>query len=322
MDQATDTVSGDHVYADNGVYTVKLRIIDDSGALLAARIDLTVLNADPVLDPLPEVSTNEGGRFNLDADFNDPGTLDTHTATIDWGDGTPTEDATIDETPFGAPGSTEGLDGTVSGTHVYGDNGTYTVTVSIEDDDSGQDSGTFAVTVNNVAPLVDAGPPRVAALPEGQTEVEISLSPNEPEFSDPGFGCSTCDPATEETFNATIDWGDGTVETDQDLNVNITSTPGSPGIPTTGTVTGTHNFGLGLFRGSVSVEDDDQGASSDGLLVIVAQFLLDVAAQAPAQLSEGTPVDFDGTVGLPVEIEDISDVSNVSISWTSVTAQN
>ena len=158
VDQATDTVSGDHVYADNGVYTVKLRITDDSGALLAARIDLTVLNADPVLDPLPEVSTNEGGRFNLDADFNDPGTLDTHTATIDWGDGTPTEDATIDETPFGPPGSTEGLDGTVSGTHVYGDNGTYTVTVSIEDDDSGQDSGTFAVTVNNVAPLVDAGP--------------------------------------------------------------------------------------------------------------------------------------------------------------------
>ena len=141
--------------------------------------------------------------------------------------------------------------------------------------------------------------------------MEISLSPNEPEFSDPGFGCSTCDPATEETFNATIDWGDGTVETDQDLNVDITSTPGSPGIPTTGTVTGTHNFGLGLFRGSVSVEDDDQGASSDGLLVIVAQFLFDVAAQAPAQLSEGTPVDFDGTVGLPVEIEDISDVSNV-----------
>lgn len=54
------------------------------------------------------------------ATFSDADLLDTHTATIDWGDGT-TTDATV-------------FDGMVSGVHAYTAAGFYTVTVSVVDD--------------------------------------------------------------------------------------------------------------------------------------------------------------------------------------------
>ncbi|MBF8266567.1 MAG: hypothetical protein HW388_75 [Dehalococcoidia bacterium] len=57
--------------------------------------------------------------------------------------------------------------------HVYADNGTYTVTVTVTDDDGGSGFDTLTVTVNNVAPVVNAGAdqavnevsPGVTALP-------------------------------------------------------------------------------------------------------------------------------------------------------------
>ena len=80
---------------------------------------------------------------------NDRGTLDTHTATIDWGDGTATEARVVTESPFGPPGSTSGANGTIAGTHVYADNGVYTVTVTVTDDDGAATSDNFTVTLVN-----------------------------------------------------------------------------------------------------------------------------------------------------------------------------
>jgi hypothetical protein len=55
-----------------------------------------------------------GEPLQVRATFTDPGTLDTHTATIDWGDGTVTSGA-IDPT-----------NRTVTGSHTYSSNGTFT----------------------------------------------------------------------------------------------------------------------------------------------------------------------------------------------------
>jgi len=79
------------------------------------------------------------------ATFGDPGTADTHTATIEWGDGSPSEAGIVTE----SDGS-----GTVAGSHVYADNGTYTVEVCVTDDDLEETCDTLDVTVDNVAPLV------------------------------------------------------------------------------------------------------------------------------------------------------------------------
>ena len=59
--------------------------------------------------------------------FIDDGILDTHLATIDWGDGTAAQNAVV----FFANGS-----GALGGTHIYADDGLYTVTVAVTDDDT------------------------------------------------------------------------------------------------------------------------------------------------------------------------------------------
>ena len=45
----------------------------------------------------------------------------------------------------------------VAGSHVYADNGTYTVTVVVTDDEDAAATDTFTVTVDNGAPTLEAG---------------------------------------------------------------------------------------------------------------------------------------------------------------------
>src|SRR2546428_1209507 len=79
-------------------------------------------------------------------------TLDTHSATINWGDGTVTETGMVTESPFGPPGSTAGANGTVSGSHVYADNGSYTVKLCVTDDDGAVGRATLGTPVTIMSP--------------------------------------------------------------------------------------------------------------------------------------------------------------------------
>jgi hypothetical protein len=78
--------------------------------------------------------------FALTAPFTDPGTGDTHTCSIDWGDGL-TEPGVVVE----ASGS-----GTCTGSHAYATAGFKTITAEVTDDDGGV--GSFAVTVDVNSP--------------------------------------------------------------------------------------------------------------------------------------------------------------------------
>ena len=71
--------------------------------------------------------------------FTDVGSGDTHTIEWNFGDGY-TASGSITPTP-----------------HAYADNGIYTVTLTVTDDDDATVSASFTVTVNNVAPVVEAG---------------------------------------------------------------------------------------------------------------------------------------------------------------------
>ena len=111
---------------------------------------MTVSNAAPVVDPVADQTILlDNMPFVLPTVvFTDMGTLDTHTALINWGDGTQ-EPGTVTESPFGPPGDPAGMSGTVSGSHSYAAAGLYNVEVTVTDDDWGEDTIDFWVNVIN-----------------------------------------------------------------------------------------------------------------------------------------------------------------------------
>jgi PKD repeat protein len=116
-------------------------------------VTVTVQNTPPVVDAGEDQSVEEGGELQFSGSFTDVGILDTHTATIEWGDGTAEQGTVVP--PSG------GNAGQVQGSHVYADDGDYTVTVTVSDDDQGtaQSSTTVHVEHVNRSPVADAGGP-------------------------------------------------------------------------------------------------------------------------------------------------------------------
>ncbi len=145
-----NTFELNHSYADNGVFTITVSVSDGNDIGTDEAI-VTVANVAPSLTVGTDRSVNLGDSVSLDStSFTDPGMDDTHTASIDWGDGSAIEAGTVTETN----GS-----GTVSGSHTYLGAGTFTVTVTVTDDDGGTDSDSFDVVViapNNVPSITSA----------------------------------------------------------------------------------------------------------------------------------------------------------------------
>ena len=83
-----------HIYADDAPtaigqasYAVDVSVDDGDGGTDSDNTTVTVNNIDPYVVPGPDQEGEVGDPINVSATFTDPGTLDTHTATIDWDDG-------------------------------------------------------------------------------------------------------------------------------------------------------------------------------------------------------------------------------------------
>jgi PKD repeat protein len=240
---ADGSVSGSHVYADNGVYTVEVCVTDDDLATTCDTLAVTVANAAPVVDAGVDQAAVEGDIVSLDpATFHDQGTADVHAASIDWGDGTATGAGGVSEASFGPPGAIAGADGSVDGSHVYADNGVYTVEVCVTDDDLATTCDTLAVTVANAAPVVDAGSD--TTIVQGQA------------FD---LGASFADAGVSDVHTAVVDWGDGSSEAG-------TVAQGSGD----GTVSASRVYSeAGVFVVEVCVTDNDLGVGCDVLTLEV-----------------------------------------------------
>ncbi len=141
-------------YADNGTFTVTLVVADvdtvpqERGGVDADTVAVTINNVPPLVDIAEAVkSTSVGKTLEVCGSFIDPGTADTHTATIDWGDGTPLASATVSKKAK-----------TACGSHIYTQGGNFTVTLRVKDDDGGEGWDTIRITVHLPAGALGALP--------------------------------------------------------------------------------------------------------------------------------------------------------------------
>ena len=112
------------------------------GVLLAAPLATAEVTIDNVAPTAGEISVVGslvpfGTEISASADFSDPGSADTHTATWDWGDESQSP-GTVTES---------GGDGSVEDTHIYTEPGVYTVELTVLDDDGGSDISSYQYVV-------------------------------------------------------------------------------------------------------------------------------------------------------------------------------
>ena len=222
-----------HSWCDDHTGTAKVEVRDQLGFTDDNVASVTVLNVAPTVNAGTDQTVNEGDPVLFSGNFTDPG-CDSWTYEWGFGDGSPV------------------VAGTLTPTHAYGDNGVYTVTLTVTDDDGGVGTDTLTVTVNNVAPTVT---------------IDSMAQPN-PQFILPivhtlTFNGSFTDPGWLDTHTSTLDFGDGTV-----VPGALTEENEEP--DATGTTTAEHTYSEpGTYTVTLTVTDDDGGVGTDTMQVTV-----------------------------------------------------
>jgi hypothetical protein len=223
----------------------------------------TVITASPVDFTAPEQSPFSGTVATFTDD--DPAaTPDSFVAVIDWGDGS---------SSIGTITDSGGGTFAVMGQHTYADEGTFSATVSISD----QEPGTGFASVTDTATVAEAdvlsGTPRTFSAPSG-----VSFTTTVANFTD------TLTSAVASDLTATIDWGDAT-----------TSAGTVSGGGGSFQVSGTHTYASpGTFPVVVTLSDDAPGTAS-AKVTSTARVAAGLAVTAtPFSTPEAAP--FNGTV--------------------------
>ena len=282
-----------HQYRDDNptvtpadAYTITATVTDDDTGSHSVNSTVTVNNVAPTVNAGADATINEGSAFSDSGFFNDPGTLDTWTATVDYGDGSGLQALALD------------ADKTFDLNHIYADNGVYTVIVTVTDDDGGSHSDTLGITVNNVAPTIILNP--VTQIDENGVAVLTGT------ITDAGI---------LDTFTLDINWGDplspnnvesytfgasatGTQSfslTHRYLDDNPTATPSD------------------TYVASVVLTDNDMGAAMDSADVMVNN----VAPVAVSLNIDSAVINENGTVTVTGSFTDTGtlDTHSVLIDW-------
>jgi ELWxxDGT repeat protein len=222
-------VSGSHIYAEEGNYTVNVSVAKGGG--LPNMITTTMKVGDaPVWAGREFLRTTEGKAFTgtvaTITDGTAQGKAGDFTATIQWGDGQ-TSAGTVAMT---APGKFA-----VQGGHTYSAAGTYTVTVTTADVGGSTSTAKSSFLVDDA--MLTAVPQKVwSAVPPGSSS-QLFVA-----------GFTDSNPlATAGQYTATIDWGDGT------------TSPGSVSRPTGQpffVVSGGHVFAkTGTYKITTTIQD-------------------------------------------------------------------
>ncbi len=217
----------------------------------------TVTNLAPAFVSVTSATINENGTATITGSFTDPGTLDTHTIVVTWGD-TSTSLATINpDRTFTA--SHQYLDDNPTGTA----SDVYAVSLSLTDDDTGTATpAVTTITVNNVAPVVGA----ISGPAVGVRGQSVSFSGS---FTDVG---------TLDTHTVSWDFGDGII-----TPFVASTTPGA--------LTPSHTYAdAGVYTVKLTVRDDDTGEhfATRSITIVIAEL-------QPAVCGCGTDLVIGGT---------------------------
>ncbi len=276
---------------------------DHRGGVVTTTFNLLVNNVAPNTIVLSSGSIDENGLFVLNGTFADPGTVDTHTVVIRWGDGSDDTTLTLAAGVTTFIASHRYLDDSGSGASTV-----YAVAATVTDKDGESGSGSSTVTVNNVAPTV---------VLDAVTDID--------ENGIATLSGTITDPGTLDTFTLVIDWnalgniggaGEGTTTLTQADLTNV-----APGV---WAFTATHQYLDDNATGTASdrytirvvVTDDDTGTAVDSVNFVVSN-VAPVITAASTDAASLLTRSADKTVVLNGTFTDVGsrDTHKVVVNW-------
>jgi PKD repeat protein len=266
---------------DNGIYTVTFIVTDDDLGGTRDTMMVTVDNMAPDVNAGVDQMSHEGGIVNFAGSFTDAGSADTHTLAWDFGDG----------------GTANGTETT---SHVYADNGSYTATFCVTDDEGANTCDTLTVTVTNVAP-----------------SVSVSLPSQVVQYSDP-IEVVTIEAAdvAADSLDASTQWnmngGEFASGLPDALSIAGGLTFSGSGGPGTGTwtITGIADLEPATYVIRVQAADGDGGATSRDITLIVNQEDARAYFTGLNYVTTGSASSSTATVILSATIKDITAVNS------------
>lgn len=184
-------------------------------------------NQPPLINQISNTTIGEGSTYTTSGSFTDPDST-SWTGTVDYGDGTG-----ILPLPLNG-------DKTFTLSHQYNEEGQYTITVTIADNQGATGQTSAIVTVTDVNPTVSILSPSVNPI---QINTPVTFSST---FTDPG---------TSDTYAASWNWGD----TSPVQNGTVTQQSGS----TPGTVIDSHTYANpGVYTVTLTITDGDGGSTT------------------------------------------------------------
>jgi hypothetical protein len=209
---------------DDGDYVVSLTVMDNHGGTSSETRTINVTNVAPLVHAPGGATIDEGNTFSRSGSFSGP-VVDTWVAQVDYGDGSEVQPLFLNQ------------DKTFSLRHMYTENGVYTLTVIVTDEDGavGSDTAVINVTNSNPTATINDAP---ASSPKGSI---INL------------GSTITDPGTADTFSYA--W-----------SVVRNGSPYATGAAASFSFTPEDE---GTYEVSLTVTDDDGGTSSESKTIDV-----------------------------------------------------